>query len=398
MHGKPFYGGRAWKPGPTKEHNMRADILIKNGRILDPANGVDKIGDVAVKNRKIVAVPDEGADVVIDASGCLVTPGVIDYHCHIFDRATDSGLNPDIAMLSQGVTTAVDAGCSGTATYRDFLDRLNTYYIKTKLFLHVCPDGQSNHQYSERLYPDTWNMDKFASALEIGGDKILGFKVRISRAFVGDEGARVFYKTLEVAERFNKPACVHVTDSIVPLDEVANALRPGDIFCHMYQGTGHTILGEDGNILPAVRKAQERGVIMDSCHGIANFSFATAEAAMAHGFLPDVITTDLTTRTWNKFPLYGMPHVLSKFLHLGMSEAEIIKRVTAVPAKLIGMADQLGALSEGTCADITIMKLKDGEIQYGDALGEKRTGNRYFAPMATILDGVIVYRSPELWD
>lgn len=378
---------------------MKVDVLIKNGRILDPANGVDKIGDVAVKNRKIVA-HREGmtGDVTIDAAGCLVTPGIIDFHAHIFDRATDSGLNPDIAMLPQGVTTAVDAGCSGVATYRSFLDRLGAYAIKTRIMLHVCPVGQANHQFSEPLHPDTWNMDKFAAALEIGGDKIFGFKVRISKNIVKDEGAKVFYKSLEVARRFNKPLVVHITNSVVPLEEVADALAPGDVFCHMYQGTGQTIVGDDGRVLPAVVKARDRGVVMDSCHGLENFSFAVAEKAMAQGFRPTVITTDLTTRTWNKYPLYGMPHVMSKFLHLGLTESEVVERVTSVPARIIGMADQLGTLAEGTCADIAILKVQDRPVKFGDALGETRMGTRCFATMATLLDGTVVYRSPDNWE
>ncbi len=378
---------------------MRVDVLIKNGRVLDPANGVDRTGTIAVKNRKIVAYAEgmEG-DVAIDAAGCIVAPGIIDFHAHIFDRATDSGLNPDIAMLPQGVTTVVDAGCSGVATYRSFLDRLNTYAIKTKIMLHVCPVGQANHQFSEPLHPDTWNMDKFTAALEIAGDKIYGFKVRISKNIVKDEGAKVFFKALEVARHFGKPLVTHITNSVLPLDEVADALAPGDVFCHMYQGTGNSIFGSDGKVLPAILKAQARGVIMDSCHGLENFSFAVAEPAMAQGFRPDVITTDLTTRTWNKFPLYGMPHVMSKFLHLGMTENDIIARVTSAPAKIIGMADQLGTLAEGTCADVTILKIVDGDVKFGDALGQIRAGRRYFATMATLLDGVVVYRSPDNWE
>ena len=376
---------------------MRADVVIENGRIVDPANGVDRVGNIAIKNRGIAAWQDGmEADETIDAAGCLVTPGLVDFHAHIFDRATDSGLNPDVAMLPHGVTTVVDAGCSGVATYRSFLDRLNTYKIKTKLLLHVCPVGQANHQFPEPLHPDTWNMDRFAAAFEIGGDKIIGLKVRISKNIVKDDGAKIFYKALEVARRFDKPLVVHISNSAIPLDEVAEALAPGDVFCHVYQGIGYTILGEDGNVLPAVRKAQERGVVMDACHGLENLSFATADAALAQNFLPDVISSDLTNRTWNKRPVYGLPHVMSKFLHLGMDDTEIIRRVTAIPARLIGMADQLGTLAEGTWADIAVLKLAEGEAAFVDSAGEVRTGKKYFVPMATVLDGVIVYRSHEL--
>lgn len=377
---------------------MKADIIIKNGHIMDPVNGTDQVGNVAVKGQKIVAyTAGMESDVVVDAAGCLVTPGLIDFHAHLFDRATDSGLNPDLAMLPQGVTTAADAGSSGVSTYRSFLDRLNTYYIKTRFFLHVSPVGQVTHQFPEPLWPDTWVMDKFASAFEIGGEKILGFKIRVSKDIVKEGGAGIFYETMRIAEHFQKPVVVHVTDPALPTKDIAGNLRQGDVFCHMYHGTGDTILDRDGKVLPEVLKAQKRGIIMDSCHGKANFSFDVAEKALAQGFRPDIISTDLTTKTWNKAPVYGLPHVMSKFLYLGLTEKEIIERVTKNPAKALKMDDQIGSLTVGTCADITILRVKDGDLTYTDSLNAVRKGTRYFAPQATILNGTIVYRAPELW-
>ncbi len=170
---------------------MTVDILIQNGRVLDPARGIDQSAPVAVKGRRIIPW-EEGmeAKTTIDASGCLVTPGLIDFHAHIYERGTDSGANPDLAMLPYGVTTVVDAGSSGVSTYRSFLDRLALCRIKTKFFLHISPTGQVTHQYPELLRPERWNMEKFQEAVELAGDKLLGFKLRVSRNVVGDTGLR----------------------------------------------------------------------------------------------------------------------------------------------------------------------------------------------------------------
>jgi predicted amidohydrolase len=240
-------------------------------------------------------------------------------------------------------------------------------------------------------------MDKFALAFEIAGDKILGFKVRVSKDIVKEGGAGIFYEAMRVADHIKRPIVVHVTDPALPSKEIADKLRPGDIFCHVFHGTGDNIIGQDGKVLPEIIKAQKRGVLMDSCHGKANFAFKIAEKACSQGFKPDIISTDLTTKTWNKSPVYGLPHVMSKFLLLGLSEAEIVERVTKNPARAMKMDGQIGTLTEGTCADVTILRIREGDIIFGDSLDETRKGKRCFVPMATILDGTIMFRSSELW-
>lgn len=376
---------------------MKLDLLIKNGRVIDPSRSIDRIEPVAIKNGKIVAY-EEGmaADTEVDAAGCLVTPGLIDFHIHISDRRTDSGIDPDLALIPQGVTAAVDAGSTGVTTCRSFLDEMTRRHIKSRMFLHVSPVGQITHQFPEPMLPDTWNMDKFQMAFDYGGERILGLKLRVSKEVVGDQGLKPLYRAIEVAEQFDKPVCVHVTDPPVPMSELAEVLRPGDIFCHMFTGKYRSIY-EDGKLPDAIWKARERGVIFDACHGKMNHTFSVAEKAAADGFLPDVITTDLTFKTWAKQPVFGMPHVMSKFFLLGMTENQIIERVTCNPARLMKMEDQLGTLRPGTCADVTILRVIEKDILFYDSQGDTRTGQRYFAPMATIVDGQMMYRSHELY-
>lgn len=378
---------------------MTVDYLIKNGRIVDPSQGLDKTGTIAVKNGRILDYQDDMTGITeVNAEGCIVSPGVIDFHCHISDKRTDSGVDPDLACIPFGVTAAVDQGSTGVTTCRSFLDELSLKHIKGKMFLHVGPTGQITHQFPEPVLPDTWVMDKFQMAFDYGKDRILGLKLRVSKEVVKDQGIKPLVKAIEVAEHFNVPVCIHVTDPPVCMSEIAKLLRPGDIFCHMYTNSKGVSIIEDGKIPDEIWAARERGVIFDACHGKMNHNFDVAEKAAAEGFLPDVITTDVTFKTWCKPPVYGMTHVMSKFLMLGMSEYDIIERVTKNPAKLMHMEDQIGTLKAGTCADITILKVVDKEVTFLDAQNNTRTGKRIFVPLATIIDGQMMYRSYELGD
>lgn len=375
---------------------MKADIIIQNGRVMDPFRQIDRPEDVAVKGGLIVPL-EKGmeAAATIDASGCLVTPGLIDFHAHIFEHGTDSGINPDIAMLPCGITAVVDAGSAGVSTYQSFLNRLAAYRIKSKFFLHVSPTGQITHQYPESVRPDKWNMQKFADAAALSGDKMLGFKVRVSRNVVGEDCEYILESALKLAETFGQRLVVHVTDPAVPQSKLASMLRGGDVFCHVYHGRGNTII-EDGHVGEGVRDARRRGVIFDCCHGSINFNFTVAEQALAEGFAPDVITSDMNSVTWNMPPLFGLTTVMSKFLMMGMPLNELLACVTSVPARLMREEGNLGTLAPGSCADIAILRVDETAVVFVDSEGQKRTGGQYFRTIATLLDGKIVYRSQEI--
>ena len=374
---------------------MTADLLIKNGRVIDPSRGLDGPGAVAVRGRRIIPY-EEGmeAKTVIDASGCIVSPGLIDFHAHIYERGTDSGANPDLAALPYGVTAIADAGSSGVSTYRSFLDRLALCRVKTKLCLHISPTGQVTHEYPELLRPEKWRMEKFQEAVELCGDKLIGLKMRVQRSVVGEAGLEPMEAALALAERLGQRLVVHVTDPPVPEREVAARLRPGDVFCHVYHGRGHTIL-ENGKVSPALWEARRRGVIFDCCHGTANFSFPVVREALAQGFLPDVISSDLNTVSWCRAPLYNLTLVMSKLLALGMPLEKILACVTSTPARLMGEEGRWGTLAPGSDADIAILRLARRRTVFRDTEGNRMEGEELFLPMATVLDGALVCRSPE---
>lgn len=374
---------------------QKVDLLIRNGRVIDPARNLDAIANVAVRQGEIVACEAEiSAKKEIDASGCIVAPGLIDHHGHINYLGSDIGSPPDLTAIPGGVTAMADCGCTGVSNCRAFYDQLKNCLIKTKLYINVSPLGQSTKQFTEQIDPESWDYEQFETAFRYCGDDALGLKIRISNKIVGASGLKTLVAGLAYAERLGKHVLVHVPDPPVPQAEVVELLRPGDIFCHVYHQKGFTIL-ENGSVSRAVLKARERGVLFDSAHGQNNFSWQVAEAAVSEGFFPDIISSDLTSKTFCSAPLYNMPYILTKFLLLGMDLRDVIRCVTVNPAKVMGLKG--GTLAPGSCADIAILKLKDGHYSFPDSMGEIRNWDHLLVNQLTVLDGTVVYRNPEFF-
>ena len=378
---------------------MKLDLLIKNGRVIDPRNGTDDIRQIGVKHSRIVDLAEaESVEALreIDASGCLVTPGLIDFHGHINYRASDIATHPDLNSIPNCVTAVVDCGCTGVSNCRAFLDSLSRYCIKSRIFINVSPLGQSTRQFPEQLLPESWDYEQFESIFEYSKERIIGLKIRISRNIVGNLQLETLIKGIEVAERFNKKVLVHPSDPPAPVSEILGLLRRGDIYCHVYNNQGHSIL-ENGEVCDAAWKARERGVLFDLAHGRRNFSWDVAEKAFREGFYPDLIGSDTTAMTWNYRPIYNLLNVMSKALFLGMEVAEVIRCVTDNAAVAMNLDGVLGTLTANTCADIAIFNIKEGKYPLVDANGIVKAAERIFVPLCTIVDGQILYRNAEFW-
>ena len=376
---------------------MEKCMLIKNGRIVDPARGINQAGDIFVENGKVVEHIHldrlkDGS--IIDAGGCLVVPGLIDLHAHLFFRGTDAGIPADAALLPSGVTTAVDGGSAGSANYELFQSSVvATSMVRIKSFLNVSPGGLATARHEEPINPKSFDRDKIAWLFRQYPDHLIGLKLRQSRGVVGELGLDPLKAAIEISENLFCPVAVHTTDPPSATEDLVELLRPGDIFVHAYHGVGNTILGANRHVLPAVRKARERGVLFDAANGRNHFSFDTAFAALADGFEPDIISTDLTTLTWNKPPVYSLPFVISKYLNMGMALPAALAACTAVPARLLGMTGIIGTLAPGAEADIAILRLEERETEFLDARGQKHLGNQLLIPQATVKAGRIVYRN-----
>ena len=229
---------------------MKIDYVIKNGRVIDPSRNFDSVENVYVRNSRIVALPeDETAECehVIDASGCLVMPGWIDFHTHLFREGSNISINPDM-MIAQGTTAAVDAGSAGSATYEAFYKSVIVQsMIRIKVFLTLYAGGQLDPKLLEDFNPKLYNYDKIERLAEKHSDDMLGFKIRISRGVVPDDkGIEYLKAVVEAAENIGSKigrkirVCVHTTNSPMTAGELASELRPGDIFTHCFQGAGNT--------------------------------------------------------------------------------------------------------------------------------------------------------------
>ena len=93
---------------------MKYDLIVCNGTVIDPAQGLNDQRDVGVLGGKVVALEKRlatnEAQEIINAQGLLVTPGLIDCHVHVYPGVSHYGIKPDPNCLERGVTTAVDAG------------------------------------------------------------------------------------------------------------------------------------------------------------------------------------------------------------------------------------------------------------------------------------------------
>ena len=377
---------------------MHVDILIKNGHVYDPGTKTDYMGDLTISNKKIVSFnPTDQIEParIINADGCLVIPGLIDSHTHINRHGTFIGMNPDIAGIPMGVTAMVDGGSTGVSNYRSFLHQLDAYETKTKIALNVCAGGQiMSTQYTENVDPSVWDISLFERAFDDFPNRILGLKIRTSRNIVKELGMTPLKKTVELAQHLGTRVFVHSTNPPCTMAELTEYLRPGDVICHMYHGNGNTVI-ENGKVSIGVRKAQERGIIFDISQGQGNFAIPVAQQAINEGFYPDTVSTDLNIDSWNNPLAYSLLMTMTKLMAMGLPFDKLIIGATKAPAEIMGLQDELGTLSVGTCADVTIVKLADRSVQFKDIYGNTLISEKMLLPMATIIDGQIQYRSPE---
>ena len=367
------------------------DIRITGGRVVDPFAGRDGVGSVALRNDRVVEDDGSAATLTLHADGCIVVPGLIDFHAHVFE-GTLFGVEP-LLLLSTGVTSAVDAGSCGCAQFKVFCEKvMHTSRVRLKAFLHVSTLGQPFPGFCEDVDPQNYDRGEIMSLVERYRDDIIGLKLRISRPIVRDLGLEAMDGALALARELGLPLCVHVTDPPETMDKVAAKFRKGDVFCHVFQGTGHTILDENGKIYPALREARERGVIFDAANGRRNFSFPVARAAIEQGFLPDIISSDGTRATFNRVSgMKNLPFLLSKYLNMGLDLNTVIASETAAPARVMGMAGQIGTLKAGAFADVAIFKLIEHKTVFTDRTGLPMEGTQLLVPQVTIQGGQVVY-------
>lgn len=378
-----------------KKENDMNKLLIKNGFVIDTLQNVNGIQDVNISNGHIVENSLCDIDsVVIDATDCYVFPGLIDFHTHLYDGSA-FGINPDL-LLACGVTTAVDAGSAGWINFKNFFNKtILQKMIHLRAFVNVSGVGMPGAGINEPLDMSAIDWNKLELLFERYKDVLVGLKIRISKSIVKEQGINPLINTFEFAHKRKIRVCVHVTDPVAPFEEILPLFQKGDIFCHVFQGDGYTLLDDQSNVIKEAWAARKRGVLFDACNGKTNFSYKIAKEALSQGFSPDIISSDQTTANFN-LPQYVkcLPYVMSKYISMGMDLKDIIKATTEVPAKILGMEGKIGTLSLGANGDVTICKLINKNVSYKDAQGILHYGKQVLVPVMTILQGNIVYCNP----
>jgi predicted amidohydrolase len=376
---------------------MKVDFRITGGTIIDPERGVNAPGEVLTRGNAIVGAAQQEtieAQTAINAEGCLVLPGLIDFHAHLYGGGTESGVPADSALLPMGVTTGVDAGSCGSANYESFVrTAAAASQVRIFSFINISPEGLIVTRYPEELNPEYYDEARITELFQRYRGQCLGLKIRLSKELVGDLGGSPLEHTLQLAERIGCAVTVHTTNPPIPPEAIAEMLRPGDVYCHMYQGIGDTIVGGDGKVRPQIYEARRRGVIFDTANGRKNFSFRVAKAALSEGFLPDIISSDVTRKTLFSDFVFSLPFTMMKFLRLGVPIEKVVAGCTSAPARQIGMQGKLGTLAPGAFADVAIFRReKKQPLLVRDDSGDSITVDDWLIPQMTILGGKIAYR------
>ncbi len=354
------------------------DLLIRAGRVVCTRTGLDGPGAVAIRDGRIVASgPNVGGSArqVIDLPDAVLLPGLIDLHAHPARSGSKYGVDPDVEFLPRGVTTVMSQGDSGAdnwPVYRD--ETIATSRTRVQLALNLSKFGEPPGGPCFRD-ANCIDADACARAIADSGGSIWGISINLSRESCALDPQWILQRGLEIAVSARKPLLVGLRNpSDWPIRDQLDLLRPGDVVTYLFRDGEWSIVDNDGHIRPEVRAARERGVLFDACHGMQSFSFRIAEAAIADGFLPDTISTDQYNRHIGSDPPHDLPRTMSKLRAAGMTEHDVFARVSARPAAILGLPDEIGSLAPGSCADLTALTQRDSAAPLIDCRGERRPG------------------------
>ncbi len=382
---------------PPQAPDEKFDLLIEGGTVIDPSQNLNGTFDVAIKGGKILEVSrnisKDRALKTVSAKGRIVTPGFIDMHAHAYDGVS-IGMNADRYCLGRGVTTMVDAGSAGSATFPNFRKYIiNTSTTRIAALVHISPIGTI--MTDGGLANLSWLNPQATAKMAMDNRPVTaGIKIQLSKGISGANDLEALKRALRAAEIAGLPLMVHIDDSYSPLPDILKPLRKGDVFTHCYNNHTHGILDASGKIIPEAREARDRGVIFDPAQGQTHFSFDVAEKCIQQGFLCDTISTDLTVVTVEG-RVFDLPTMVSKFLALGVPLEKAVAMVTANPARVFDYGAQIGSLRPGSEGDVSIFEVRDGKFDFEDSDGVKRSGQKMLASKAVIRRGQLFINAIE---
>jgi len=386
-HFTPFNGNR---------ENRMHDLLLKGGTVVDPSTGLDGLCDIAVRDGVIARIakdiPSAEATQTIEVGGKIVTPGLIDLHAHVFEGVNRNGVNPDLGGVRAGVTTIVDAGSAGAATFSGFPRHIiPSCHTEIIPFLHICQTGLATSP--DIIAESSIDLDDTLQVLDQYKGLICGIKARMVSPALEIMGMEMPRLARRAARESGTKLMVHIGDTEKRYDPtVIRSLLPlleeGDILTHYFTANPGGVLDGNGKLVPEAREAADRGVWFDTAHGRKNFSFDVGRRCIEQGLLPHCISTDLTV-PGRIHTVHSMTEIMTRFLGLGFTLAQVVTMSTANPARAIGAAHRLGSLAVGRQADISVLELREGDWVVYDVLGESLRVRQAVVPFVTVKKGQV---------
>ncbi len=386
------------------------DLLLKGGTVVDPSQGWNQMMDVAITegviSRVATSIPGDEASKVVDVKGKVVAPGLIDVHAHVYQPKKNPA-HPDSAGVWGGVTTVADAGGAGPANFGEFCDV-------------VFPQAQTSVYSFLSVFHDRSIQTADESQIDVAGvvrtarenpDIVKGVKCLVQPRLVQAMGLKHVEAATAAAREAGLRVMMHIGDigpksqTPTPPDVTSRALSmlaPGDIVTHIFTPLTGAALDWDGNLLPELKQAQERGVVLDPSYGDFNFGWERAREVMSQGVFPDTIGTDIDIQPgfgMRKNLMRGLLEYCAFFLELGFSVEDVVRMTTVNAARALGIEERTGSLAQGREADVSVIEVVEGRWELKDADGERRTGTRALAPFLTIKGGRIVEgaEAPHPW-
>ncbi len=374
-------------------------ILVRGSRIFDPASGLNEVGDILIEGGRIAALGTVNAGpeaTIIPAQGLLALPGFNDIHAHAWPGLIPLCVDPEAAGVHAGATMVCDAGSAGWAN----LDEAAELFArrgaagKFSAFVHLAPEGE---KYLPEQGYERWDAKAAKAAIGRHSDLVVGIKVRAVEAALLCKDRDVVATAADFAHSLGLPLMVHVGDKgcvtlsvdamYAETTRILGFLQRGDILTHAYTPFAGGLF-RDGNPVPGLEAAISRGVLLDAAPGRGQFSFPIARRAIAQGFKPQLAGTDTVALPDPQPHFYCVATVISKFLALGLSLAEVAALATGNAARAVGKSDSAGALALGRDADISLVRLERGLFIFTDGgPGNLRMGTELLRPVATIAGG-----------